>query len=182
MTLGLDISTSVIGYSLFGEDGSLKEMNYIKFKNKLTLYEKLDEFKKKTNHLSSLPLKRVAIEEPLKKMKGKFSNANTISILNFFNGMISAHIYETYGIEPVHYNVNSARSTVFPDIKSEGAGTIKQLIWEAVMKMEPKINWHYNRKGVLSSENFDMADSYVVAMCDIIFNLELEKKKEEKTK
>ena len=52
MILALGISTSCIGYALFSEDGNeLMELNYIKFRSKLSLFEKLTEFNKKIDFL-----------------------------------------------------------------------------------------------------------------------------------
>ena len=44
MTLGLDISTSVIGVSLFDDNDKVCSLEYIKFKQKSTLFEKLNDF------------------------------------------------------------------------------------------------------------------------------------------
>jgi hypothetical protein len=119
MILGLDISTSCIGYSLFSEEGKLIELNCVKFNSDLTKFEKFEEFKKATAYLKKFPIKFIAIEEPLKKFMGKFSSAETIALLNFFNGMISSHIYSEFGMEPIYFNVNTARKLAFPPAEKE---------------------------------------------------------------
>ena len=43
MTLGLDVSTSCIGISIFDENEKLMSLNYIKLKGD-TLFDKVDEF------------------------------------------------------------------------------------------------------------------------------------------
>lgn len=171
MILGLDVSTSCIGYCLFDESGNeLMELNYVKFNRKLDLFEKLDEFKENTKHLNLLNIKYIAIEEPLKKFQGKHSNADTIALLNFFNGMISSYIYNVFNKKPIHYNVQTARKTAFPlykQKKGEGESN-KHEIWSMVKKREPHINWKYGPKSrKLIDENFDMSDAYVVALCHI---------------
>ena len=40
----------------------------------------------------------------------------------------------------------------------------KRVIWDLVSKREPKINWLLDKKGALKKENFDMSDSYTVAL------------------
>ena len=171
MTLGLDISTSCIGIALFDENDELKELSYVQFSDKQkNMFEKLEFFKKNILHLKDKGVKYIAIEEPLKKFMGKFSNANTISMLNFFNGMISSCCYELFSIEPAYYNVNSARSTVFDgfhkDIKEKDH---KNEVWRRVASMEPHINWEYGPKsGKLKEYCFDMADAYTVGVADII--------------
>lgn len=168
MLLALDISTSCIGYAIFSDEGSIKELNYLKFREGLNLFEKFKEFKEKTQYFQLLGIDRIAIEEPVKKFEGKFSNADTISKLNIFNGMISACVYTDLGLIPTYHNVKTARATLFPGLQSKNEkGTIKHLIWERVMQMEPKLNWVYNRNGKLITENYDMADAYVIGMAHL---------------
>lgn len=189
MILGLDISSSCIGYSIFDMDGKLIELNCVKFRDKLTLFEKLEEFKKSTEHFKKLEIQFIAIEEPLKKFMGKFSSASTIALLNFFNGMISSYLYVEFGIEPIYFNVNNARSLVFPkskktavkktdiesaedlevEVEQEEKGSIKHEIFKKVMALEPLINWRYGPKSrKLLDENYDMCDSYVIGVAMLI--------------
>ncbi|MDG1950283.1 MAG: hypothetical protein P8J32_05730 [bacterium] len=170
MILGLDISTTCIGYSLFSEDGDLLKIGCVKMRPKQTIFEKLKHFEEHMEEISTMNVTHVSIEEPLKKFAGKFSSATTIALLNFFNGMISAVCYRTWGVEPVYYNVNSARKTAYPHVKfgrksSEG----KTQVWEEVSKLEPHLNWKYGpRSRKLVDENFDMCDAYTVGLCHLI--------------
>ena len=173
MLLSLDISTSCIGYSVFSESGTLMQTDYVKFDAKNSLFEKLEQFKDKISSILKLDIKKIAIEEPLQKFEGKFSSAHTISILNFFNGMISSFLYVHFKIEPIYFNVNAARKEALPDFvikkgnKKELAST-KHQIWEKVVELEPQINWRYGIKSrKLLEENYDMADSYIIGRCYI---------------
>lgn len=177
MTIGLDISTTVIGIALFDNDNKICSLEYIKFKQKTTLFERLDDFVEHIDKLSSAlnledgenKLANISIEEPLKKFKGKFSNADTIQKLTMMNAMVSGYMYKKFGVEPRYYNVNSARKMVFPDLKiPQSAPNKKYLIWEKVVEQEPQINWKYSKRThKLMKENFDMTDAYVVGMADI---------------
>lgn len=170
MILALDVSTSCIGYALFDSSGDkLLELNYIKFRDKLSVYEKLSEFKNKLKFLENAEVEYVVIEEPLKKFAGKFSSATTISILNFFNGMISACVYEMFGVEPIHYNVNTARKTAFPEFKPKrDSKSNKHEIWTLVRDKESHIVWKYGPKTrKLVAENYDMCDAYTIGLCHI---------------
>jgi hypothetical protein len=170
MILALDISTSCIGYSLFNEDGDeLMELNYVKFRSKISLFEKRLEFKKQIKFLENSNIQHIVIEEPLKKFKGKFSSADTIALLNFFNGMISGTVHEMFGVEPIHYNVNTARKIAFPDFKPlKDSASNKHAIFTLVRDREPHIVWKYGPKSSkLVDENFDMCDSYVIGLCHI---------------
>lgn len=168
--LALDISTSCIGYSVFTEEGNLVTASYIKFNDKLTIFEKLEEFKKTISYLKESKITFIAIEEPLKKFMGKFSSATTIALLNFFNGMISSCLYLEFGLEPVYFNVNNARKLAFPNLKIEREGnSMKHEIWKKVMELEPLIDWKYGpRSRKLLDENYDVADSYVIGLAMLI--------------
>lgn len=170
MILALDISTSCIGYSIFDEEGKLIELNCVKFRDKLSKFEKLEEFKKLTEYFKKFEITFIAIEEPLKKFMGKFSSADTIALLNFFNGMISSYLFLELGIEPVYFNVNNARKLAFPGLKTEKEGnSIKHAVWEKVMQLEPLVNWRYGPKSrKLLDENYDMADSYTIGIAMLI--------------
>ncbi len=170
MILALDISTTCIGYSVFDENGKLMELNCVKFNSSTSKFERLEEFKKTTEYLKKFSIKYIAIEEPLKKFAGKFSSADTIALLNFFNGMISSYLYIEYGIEPFYFNVNNARSLAFPGLKIEREGnSMKHAIWNKVMSLEPLINWRYGPKSrKLLDENYDMSDSYVIGLAMLI--------------
>lgn len=178
MTISFDISTSCIGYAVFNEVGTLMEMNYIKFDSKKSIFEKLEEFKKRINHVLSLDVKYIAIEEPLEKFKGKFSSSHVIAVLNFFNGMISSYLYDKFKIEPVYYNVNHARSIALPGFKvKRDESSTKYQVWEQVYRLEPQVNWEYGPKShKLLDENFDSCDAYIVGRCHLE-TIELQKKK-----
>lgn len=170
MILALDISTSCIGYALFEEETEkLLELNYVKFRSKLSLFEKRNEFKKHIEFIKKFDVNHIAIEEPLKKFKGKYSSADTIALLNFFNGMISGTVHDMFGVEPIHYNVNTARKTAFPNFKPlKDSASNKHAIWSLVREREPHIVWKYGPKSSkLVDENFDMCDAFVVGLAFI---------------
>lgn len=172
MTIGLDISTSVVGISIFNKEYKLINLSYIKLTKGKTLFEKLDEFIEFMNKEGYIkfPISFISIEEPLKKFKGKFSNADTIQKLTIMNALISGYLYKTLNIEPEYHNSEAARKTVFPKlIIPKSTPNKKYLIWNSVMNLEPQINWEYSKKThKLKDENFDMADSYVIGMTSII--------------
>ena len=171
MTLGLDVSTSCIGISIFDENAKLMALSYIKLKGD-NLFAKMDEFVKfmEENEYDSFKIENLAIEEPLKAFKGRFSNADTIQKLTAMNFMVSFWCYKNYGLVPTHWNVQTVRKLAYPTLvlpqKEENK---KHKIWEKVMEREPQINWIYSKRThKLIDENYDMADAYSVGLCDIM--------------
>jgi len=140
-----------------------------------------DDFLKK---YVDLGITRVIIEEPLLRS----NNVNTVATLLRFNGIISRAVYETLNVVPEYISSYDSRAFAFPELmairtrnkKNEpytekeiskknptlfGAydWTVdkKSVVYEKVAKLEPQITWLYNKKMVLTKENYDMTDAYV---------------------
>ncbi len=181
MILSLDISTTCIGYCAFSAEYKLLEMSFIKFGKHLSMFQKLDEFIRHFEKYSELKVTDISIEMPLQKFAGKFSNAGTIQKLTQMNAMISGFLYKKFGIEPTYYNVLSARKIAFPDLViPQSHPRKKYLIWEAVMKEEPTLNWIYTKTGKLADFNFDMTDAFVVGKAHILTQIQQKSQKQPK--
>lgn len=121
--LGLDVSTTCIGYCITLDDGSeygkILTMGHVapkvrKCRNKieeLFLKKKIfyDEFICK---FKDYGITKVVIEEPLLRS----NNVNTVSILLLFNGMVSDCVYEQLGIVPEYISSYEARMYSFPKL------------------------------------------------------------------
>jgi hypothetical protein len=178
--LGLDVSTKTIGISLFNNKGQLLELTHISPKIKPVpetkteeLIKKADLFAEFVSKYSKMNIKHVLIEEPLLRS----NNVNTVGTLLRFNGMVTKICYDILDVTPEYISTYEARKNAFPELMQPGAsGKIvlfgaypkdidkKRVIWDLVSKREPKINWLLDKKGELKKENFDMSDSYVVAL------------------
>jgi RNase H-fold protein (predicted Holliday junction resolvase) len=178
--LGLDVSTKTIGISLFNNKGQLLELTHISPKIKPVpetkteeLIKKADLFAEFVSKYSKMNIKHVLIEEPLLRS----NNVNTVGTLLRFNGMVTKICYDILNVTPEYISTYEARKNAFPELMQPGAsgkivlfGTYpkdidkKRVIWDLVSKREPKINWLLDKKGELKKENYDMSDSYVVAL------------------
>jgi RNase H-fold protein (predicted Holliday junction resolvase) len=175
--LGLDVSTSTIGWALFDlETKELLELTHIsprpkpKEENKIKeLILKSEIFKHKLKDYSNLNITTVVIEEPLLNS----NNVYTVQTLLRFNTLISKEIYDTLGVVPEYISTYNSRKNAFPWLVREndkGKHVLfggfpkdcdkKQIIWEQVAKKEPQINWVYTKNNTLKKENFDMSDAY----------------------
>lgn len=175
--LGLDVSTSTIGWALFDlESKELLELTHIsprpkpKEENKIKeLILKSEIFKVKLKDYSNFNITTVVIEEPLLNS----NNVYTVQTLLRFNTLISKEIYDTLGVVPEYISTYNSRKNAFPWLVKEndkGKHVLfggfpkdcdkKQIIWEQVAKREPQINWVYTKNNTLKKENFDMSDAY----------------------
>lgn len=174
--LGLDISTKVIGFSIFDLNGSnLLELTHFSPKIKPQPEDKLEELMKKADafqkHLDNykdMGIVRVIIEEPLLNS----NNIYTVGTLLRYNTMICKLIYDTFGIVPTFITTYNARKFAFPDLvgpNEKGRNVLfggyqkdidkKQVIWNHVNSLFPDIKWLYDKNGKLKKENYDMSDS-----------------------
>jgi hypothetical protein len=175
--LGLDVSTSTIGWALFDiESKDLLELTHISPRPKISDKNKMKElilksemFKIKLNEYRNLGITKVIIEEPLLNS----NNIHTVQTLMRYNTLISKDIYDTLGIIPEYISTYNSRKSAFPFlVKDNGKGKHvlfgglpkdcdkKQIIWEQVAKKEPQITWTYTKNNTLKKENFDMSDAY----------------------
>ncbi len=175
--LGLDVSTSTIGWALFDiESKDLLELTHISPRPKISDKNKMKElilksemFKMKLNEYRNLGITNVIIEEPLLNS----NNIHTVQTLMRYNTLISKEIYDTLGIVPEYISTYNSRKSAFPFlVKDNGKGKYvlfgglpkdcdkKQIIWEQVAKKEPQITWTYTKNNTLKKENFDMSDAY----------------------
>jgi hypothetical protein len=175
--LGLDVSTSTIGWALFDiMSKELLELTHIsprpkpKTDNKIhELLSKAEIFRTKLLQYKDLGITNVVIEEPLLNS----NNVYTISTLLRFNTLITKEIYDVLGIVPEFISTYNSRKNAFPELvqkNDKGKHVLfgglpkdidkKQIIWDLVAKREPQIQWQYTKNNTLKKENFDQSDAY----------------------
>ena len=164
MILGIDVSTSKIGYCVIDENQKLLLYGFIKFK-KEPLEERAWNFFKDT--LKDVDRKynitEVRIEEPFTMFSGGKTTAGTMAKLQRFNGMISLMAYHCFKMVPILVPSRSARSKCGIKIK-RGENTKKKII-EWVSGRYPKdFIFELTRHGNPKPGTDDMADSIVVAL------------------
>ena len=179
--LGLDISTSTIGWALFDiQSKELLELTHISPRPKNVKDDKLKElllkseiFAEKLKEYVNLGIVKVIIEEPLLNS----NNIRTVQTLLRFNSFLCKEIYGTLGIVPEFISTYNSRKFAWPDLVRENDkgkfvlfGGLpkdidkKQIIWEKVAKKEPQIIWSYTKNNTLKKENFDQTDAYTCVL------------------
>lgn len=161
MILGLDLSTVVCGICMLDHAGAVFASDFLEFKG-TNLYQKLDALEAR---LSVGQFSHIFIEEPLKRMSRRRSTANTICLLQRWNGMVSGMLYKRFGIEPQLLDAQASRrklGIVLPwkmDRKQ-----CKDLILAHVQREAPQLGlWETKRTGRPKDYCYDMADAYVIA-------------------
>ena len=136
MILGLDISTSKIGYCILDENKKIISNEFLKLKplqledRAEIFYAILKDLKKK------YPIREIFIEEPFSMFGGGRTTAKTMSKLQRFNGMCSFAVRRIFKVNPILIPANKARGLVGLKIK-RGEDTKRKII-EWVEKKYPK--------------------------------------------
>jgi len=148
------------------------------------MFEKVRIFEQEfLTRYKGVGITKVIIEEPLLGS----NNINTVATLLRFNGMIARAVYEILGVTSDFIGSYDARKYAFPELmqkrthkrngealsatKIEKANPVlfggypfevdkKQVVFEKVSELEPKVSWLYNPKNIIKKECYDMADAY----------------------
>ena len=163
--LGLDISTSTIGWGLLEIDEDIKYLDSGYFKpiidgsivdRIVNTREKIQEIINKTKP------DYIGIEDLIKFMPA--STATTVVMLTTFNRMVCLVCYDYLGVAPELLNVLTIRHSLKFDVLPK-----KEEMPELVAK-HLKITFPYQyltkgkNKGSIKKENYDVADGIAVAL------------------
>lgn len=185
MVLGLDVSTSNIGISLFSMEGELVKLTHIsldddkaptslqRYLYKANLFEAFVQ-----NNYEMYDIKKIVIEEPL----GGSVTPSIAVILSLFNEEIQHKCKLVFpNTEVVLLSVDNSRryglpellggkkQTLFGNIPKEINGVKineyrKLLVMHLIGQKYPEIVWLLNNNYNLDKRNFDRADSVCVVL------------------
>ena len=163
MILGLDVSTSITGYTLLDGDeiilnGAWDTRKYKNFFDKVVhVKDGLDKIREE----HGTRITAVYIEQSLQSFRSGFSSAKTLSTLSRFNGIVSWLVFDQYKITPEYLAATSARKLC--GIKVPRGQKAKQVVLNFLVDNEPAFVLEYTRNGNPKPECYDKADSMVIA-------------------
>ena len=165
MILGLDISTSVTGFTVLNEDGTILHNEAINLTSKKleTLLQKAKVVKDRLTELKYLyNITDIYIEQSLNAFRPGLSSASVILTLGKMNGIVSWICYEVYGREPEYIPVMTARKAL--GIKVERGANAKEIVLRHILDNYPDFKVEYTLKGNAAKGVYDRADSLVIAV------------------
>ena len=165
MILGLDVSTSITGYTVIDYQGKLIRCSAWDMRNKKKFSNHFDKASYIKDELlflkAQMPIEHVYIEQPFMFFNSGGSSAKTMASLQRFNGIVSWICYSVYDIKPKYLTANEARKHC--GIKIPRGEKAKKVVIEWVLKNEKGFKVEYTHKGNPKPHYFDMADSLVIA-------------------
>ena len=163
VTLGLDASTTCVGYA-FTEDMKILEMGFIDFKKEKTPKDKVQKVLEFLNNISYIDdVNDINIEDNLSGFAGGRTSQQVIIKLAKFNAILC------FMLENFEYNVNSinpmtARKQVFGKARVKGKKA-KEFVQEEIEKMYNTSKWcKETSRGNWDKRNIDMYDGLVMSL------------------
>mgnify|MGYP005817370703 FL=1 len=159
--LGLDLSTSITGATLLGQNGDTIICESWDTRNKRqfpTIFHKAQFVRDRLVNLG-WPVKKIFIEQSLQSFRSGFSSAQTLSTLARFNGIISWICYNELNVTPEYVAASSARKLC--ELKVPRGTKAKEVALQYFLDNGHKIE--YTSHGNPKPGSYDRADSWVVA-------------------
>lgn len=161
--LGLDISTSVIGFAIMDTDLKLITYDKLKFKTSQPLEERASFFKNKLLHFEKYyAICNVYVEQPAMMFGRGKTTAQTMSKLQRFNGMCCYVVYNELQLIPELIHPNTARKKMNISIPRNVLNK-KHFIIEQVQKKYTNFKFNITRHGNPQPGTDDIADAIVIA-------------------
>jgi Holliday junction resolvasome RuvABC endonuclease subunit len=162
MILGIDISSSITGYTILDEQGKIVVNECIRLEKYKDFFDKAKKVKEVfMNIKKKYKIDNVFIEEPLLSFKMGFSSAATISTLSRFNGVLSWMCYEIFELTPEYFSAATARKAC--GVKVPKGQKAKEFVFKFVLDTTPEFKVEWTAKGNPTPGTYDRSDSYIIA-------------------
>ena len=161
MILGIDVSTSITGFAVIGEEQVVYYGSVDLRKEKDTFAKAIAVKKKLMDILVEFPISHIYIEQPFTFFNSGGSSAKTMAKLQMFNGIVSWITYELFEIKPEYVTAMAARKLC--GIKVPRGQKAKQVVLEHLLDSEQDFKIEYTNRGNPKPESYDRADAIIVA-------------------
>ena len=164
VTLGLDISTTCVGYA-FTEDKKILEMGFIDIKKQITHKEKAFYVLTCINESSYIDkIEKVYVEDNLSGFAGGRTSQQVIVKLAKFNAVLCYVIEDTFDIEVKNVNPMTARKQAFGKARVKGVKA-KDFVKPQIDELYDTKEWcKHTTRGNWDKRNIDMYDGLVMSL------------------
>ena len=162
MILGLDISTSITGYTILDHGGKILACDHIDLRKEKNFFKKIQIVCDRLESLDdTYSIEQVYVEQSLQSFRSGFSSAQTLSLLSKINGIVSWLCYNMFYGEPKYFGARSARKLC--GITIPRGSKAKMVTFQFVIDNVPGFEVQYTRHGNPKAGYTDRSDSYVIA-------------------
>ena len=163
VTLGLDASTTCVGYA-FTQDKKILDMGFIDIKKETTPKDKVQKVLEFINNISYIDnVENINIEDNLSGFAGGRTSQQVIIKLAKFNAIL-CFMLENFEFKVNSINPMTARKNVFGKARVKGKKA-KQFVQEEIEKMYNTKKWcKETTRGNWDKRNIDMYDGLVMSL------------------
>ena len=161
MILGIDVSTSITGFAVIGEEQVAYYGSVDLRKEKDTFAKAIMVKKKLMDILLEFSISHIYIEQPFTFFNSGGSSAKTMAKLQMFNGIVSWIACEMFEIKPQYVTAMEARKLC--GIKVPRGQKAKKVVLEHLLDSEQAFKIEYTNRGNPKPESYDRADAIIVA-------------------
>ena len=164
VTLGLDISTTCVGYA-FTKDKKILDMGFIDIKKQKTPREKVFKVLGFLDNISYIDeVDKIYVEDNLSGFAGGRTSQQVIVKLAKFNAIIGFILEEEFQVEVQNINPMTARKFVFGKARVKGVKA-KDFVKRQVEEMYDTKKWcKKTSRGNWDKRNIDMYDGLVMSL------------------
>ena len=164
VTLGLDISTSCVGYA-FTKDKKILDMGFIDLKKLKNPKDKVFQTITILNkNIFIDEINTINVEDNLSGFAGGFTSQQTIIKLAKFNAILCFVLEDVFEIEPNNINPMTARKQVFGKARVKGIKA-KDFVKMKIEEMYKTKKWcKTTTRGNWDKRNIDMYDGLVMSL------------------
>ena len=161
--LGLDISSTVVGYCMSTSKKKITEAGYIDIHKESTIRNKAHQVVRVLEDLDGTP-DVIIVEDSLSGFGGGRTSQQTIVKLAKCNAVISYVVEALCEVEISHINVSTLRKVVFGKSREKGVDS-KQFVREQLENMLDLSEFIvYNSRKNYDKKNYDMLDATVASL------------------
>ena len=164
VTLGLDISTTCVGYA-FTKDKKILDMGFIDIKKEKTPKEKVFkvlDFLNKSSYIDEVFT--IYVEDNLSGFAGGRTSQQVIVKLAKFNAILCFQLEEVFDMEVHNINPMTARKFVFGKARIKGIKA-KEFVKMKIEEMYDTKKWcKHTIRGNWDKRNIDMYDGLVMSL------------------
>ena len=164
VTLGLDVSTTCVGYA-FTENKKILDMGFIDIKKEKTPKEKVFKVLDFINESSYIDdVFDINVEDNLQGFAGGRTSQQVIVKLAKFNAILGFVIEEEFGVEVENINPNTARKQVFGKARIKGVPAKEYVKMKIDEKYDTKKWCKTTTRGNWDKRNIDAYDGLVMSL------------------
>ena len=161
--LGLDISSTVVGYCVSISKEKVTHAGYIDVRKETSIKEKAHKVANELDKLHFDPYK-IIVEDTLSGFGGGRTSQQTIVKLSKCNAVISYVIEALYEMDVDHVNVSTLRKAVFGRSREQGKDS-KTFVREQLENLIDLSEFIvYNSRKNYDKRNYDMLDATVASL------------------